>query len=172
MNTQEAAGQVLEFIRQHRKAFDMHSWADYNNSIMRKNSVPSGFQVKLENIEQANTRCGTTLCVAGFATMATGWTQSLVKYEDHWGGWYDFNWISPGGAVVNDGEVPFEKIGRGYLELTEHQGNVLFFTFDNGKVEGWLERLASGESPDFLNDIYTGECINCEICGAIGEEDR
>jgi hypothetical protein len=167
MTTAEAAGKVLEFIRNHREAFEMDAWSGYEYHSLRSNDVPDGHVIRLESIDQEYTQCGTTLCVAGFAAMATGWTQRIVKQadtrNDHT--WYDMNWINPEGRMVEERCIPFTTIGRDYLGLTEHQANVIFFTYNRSTVEDWMHRLANGEDPSFLNDEFgSGECFDCIYC--------
>jgi hypothetical protein len=95
--------------------------------------------------------CGTKLCVAGFATIESGWSVVFTRVmEKNWkGDEYSLvttKWISPTGKKQDD-QPNWEKIGAEYLGLTEETAHILFFsTNDQGEQAiKILERLARGD---------------------------
>jgi hypothetical protein len=115
--------------------FYMNDWFHY------KRDTPDAV-VDINNMPSA---CGTSLCVAGFATIEAGWSinvkKAAARYADP-----EVTYISPKGDKQTN--LPrWEVIGREYLGMDEAEAHILFMAADdNGK---WaleiLERLVKGD---------------------------
>lgn len=168
--TQKAAETILGRINKHRAAFEMESWHDEN--VEKAFDVfEDGHVVVLEDIENADNTCGTTLCIAGFAALEAGWKQKFYKGDRPWNSY--FRWIDPDGFLNSDGPS-FRSEGAEYMDLTEHQSHALFYTtHDNDLAISRLERLAAGEDAEtVLGYDETGEQSDCtcDLC-IYGPED-
>lgn len=178
----ENARTLLADVERHRKAFSMHQWVTWSTSQAKGNLTTGEFTVKLENIEEANTMCGTTLCLAGFAAMRVGWKQvfKIVHEEDDYS-WIDNKMVSPEGETVEFTlDVDWEKIGSDFLGLDKLHAYRLFHhvtlrdsDHDNANEEALdaLRQLANGVHPDDIKILaLPPESFCCFICNEDDED--
>jgi hypothetical protein len=167
----ENAKLLVQDVQRHREAFDMNVWIfrdqDLTLEAFSKLGVDS-LTFGLEDIDSANTTCGTTLCLAGFAAMRMGWKQRLGNMIESG----EFNWISsmmiaPWGSSKHPNDVNWEKIGADFLDLPQVEACRLFhYIEDNTTALEALIQLSEGVDPksiSLLNGVIELYC-DCEYC--------
>lgn len=153
MANTELAQKVLNLIRLNRQAFDMGTWFGSNEL--------GPVVVELDN--EGAPACGTVMCLAGWAAVASGYVLKSGNNADGTSAYYGA--FEPGsneivepegypdssGTMVYSQFTNFEKLGSELLGITFDQAENLFHTTDY-KAEQVLERLASGEPFDWDYD--------------------
>jgi hypothetical protein len=174
----ENAKLLVQDVQRHREAFDMSVWVfrdrDLTLEAFSKLGVDS-LTFGLEDIDSANTTCGTTLCLAGFAAMRMGWKQRLGNMTEG----SEFNWISsmmiaPWGSSKCPNEVNWEEIGADFLGLSHTEACKLFHYAENNTTAlEALIQLSEGVDPksiSLLNGVIELYCT-CDYCCEYDDEE-
>lgn len=148
-NTKDAALELLRLVMNHLDAFEMNEWC----RISGNDQEQDGFVLNLENITEGQQKCGTTLCLAGFASLAMGDTVE-IRFNDHVdalvgeriaapGNKYSETYGEPGEEITREYAKSWTMLGAEYLHLEHRLQGELFYT-SNGEALAMLVDLARG----------------------------
>jgi hypothetical protein len=151
MHNAIAARKVLDDILAEREAketsrpsgFNIGNWFTLRNTIRFMENY-DGSEFVLESGTSPSV-CGTTMCVAGFATLEAGYYVKIQKLPL---GGFMVNWHTPDDQSINY-EPDWHGVGSEYLGLEMWQSYIIFYgTRDEGKQSiAILERLAANDMP-------------------------
>lgn len=166
----EAVKAVIKSIEDQRDAFRMYSWHSRSSARVLdtlRSTDGHVFVVVPENIDAAATQCGTTLCIAGFATLSRGFKVEYSIEKGYYGGEYvKTEYIAPNGDYLF-GEPNWLEEGAEALGLDEQAASRLFhYVNDNDVALEALKQLAAGVDPsdiEIIGDDDSNHC-DCSIC--------
>lgn len=162
-NTREAAVELLRLVRNHLSAFEMNDWYRTNQHGAK---AEDGYVLKLENITEGVQKCGTTLCLAGFAGIAMGEAIEFKysEYDEVSHGYrvtapsnkYSETWEDEGEQVTREYAKSWSTLGAEFLHLKHNLQSELFYT-SNEKALAMLVDLARGVPEKVvLDSLYNG----------------
>lgn len=110
--------------------------------------------------------CGTTACIAGWASLLAGW-QVRTSLEIHSDGWehMDHEIVSPQGEVTQHTSSPdFEAEGARALGLTDAEANELFFIMDERyAISALYSRIKFGDASRDMGTSDLAEHFGIEM---------
>lgn len=170
----DAINEVVKQIEDHRKAFNMWTWvrnnADHQDFIDLYGD--EAFVIQPENIDEAATQCGTTLCIAGFALIGAGHKVSYKIKHGRFGTYFDQMFIRPDGFATS---LEPDWVGEGaeIFGLPEVYASRLFhFTADNEVALEALKALGQGVAPEDIEILMDeSDHCSCSTCD-FPEEDE
>lgn len=142
MNT-ELAAKVVGLIEAHQANFSMMTWA---GGLLNR----PDHSISLDNIVTEGASCGTTLCLTGWSSLASG--HKMQRLND-----YDTVAVNPAGEVVaatDGGEfggraVPdFWEYGADLLGISEYHAGSLFVAPEEVALRA-LKLIADGDESWF-----------------------
>lgn len=148
------AQEILTLIEANREAFNMDSWFDAPRSWQDEVTI-NPLIIELENITPD---CGTTMCLAGWAAVASGYVlKSVVLPDKTLHGAFankdslDVLCPEPIFGGTTSSYTDFVKLGAELLDIPLNEADTLFSS-DKEEAEHFLRLLASGVEFDWAEE--------------------
>lgn len=146
------AKKLIRLVSDHLDSFEMADWIRLTNP----DAAPDKFILTVENLEEGEQKCGTTLCLAGFAGLAMGEKVQVIEDED---GWKSLRRIEDD----EDEYRSWSELGQEFLDISDALRVELFYT-NNALALAMLIDLARGVSDgivlrsfqDNYYDVFSG----------------
>ena len=142
---------VFAFEKNHRQL----KWFDFEEVYLN-----DGDEVVVDyDAMTAKNVCGTSACLAGWATLAAGYRIEVQGQEDDWN---NLLLIAPTGEEEISGyvDLPLYSYGRDALELSDDDAEQIFYTMDEATAISLLFSVYETGSPYALQDEVLEEVRN------------
>lgn len=151
MANTELAQTMLALIEANREAFRMESWFDGERTWQDEVTI----NPLIVELEDGTPTCGTTMCLAGWAAVASGYVlKSVVLPDKTLHGAFatkdslDILCPEPGFGGTTSSYTDFVKLGAQLLDIPLNEADALFEA-NNAEAEYFLRLLASGVGFDW-----------------------
>ena len=142
---------VFAFETNHRQS----KWFDFERSHLN-----DGDEVVVDyDAITAKNVCGTSACLAGWATLAAGYKIEVQGHQDEW---HNLVLIDPTGGEETSGyaDLSLYTYGRDALELSDDVADLIFYTMDEVTAISLLFSVYETGSPYALQDEVLEEVRN------------